>query len=81
MVRGRRGKLPQPVASMDALWSPVERMQVERMLRESIVGSPETVRAGLGATQERTQAGEFIVACAVHDHALRRRSYELLARL
>ena len=81
MVRGRRGKLPAPVASMDALWSPAERMQVERMLSESVVGSPQTVRAGLTATRERTQADEFIVACAVHDHALRRRSYELLARL
>jgi luciferase family oxidoreductase group 1 len=81
MVRGRRGKLPPPVAGMDALWSPVERMQVERMLSESIVGSPETVKAGLRATAERTGADEFIVACAVHEHALRRRSYELLARL
>jgi luciferase family oxidoreductase group 1 len=81
MVRGRRGKLPAPVAGMEALWSPAEKLQVERMLSESIVGSPDTVRAGLAATRERTQADEFIVACAVHDHALRRRSYELLARL
>lgn len=79
MVRGQRGKLPPPVASMDALWSPAERLQVERMLGESIVGSPDTVRAGLAATAQRTQADEFIVACAVHDHALRRRSYALLA--
>jgi luciferase family oxidoreductase group 1 len=79
MVRGRRGKLPPPVASMDSLWSPAERMQVERMLSEAVVGSPETVRAGLAATTERTGADEFIVACAVHDHAARRRSYELLA--
>ncbi len=81
MVRGRRGKLPPPVASMEALWSPAERMQVERMLSESIVGSPDTVRAGLAATAERTGADEFIVACAVHQHGLRRRSYELLAGL
>ena len=81
MVRGRRGKLPPPVASMDSLWSPAERMQVERMLSESIVGSPDTVRAGLAATAERTGADEFIVACAVHEHGLRRRSYELLAGL
>lgn len=81
MVRGRRGKLPPPVASMDTLWSPAEQLQVERMLSESVVGSPGTVAAGLKATAERTGADEFIVACAVHDHALRRRSYELLARL
>jgi len=81
MVRGRRGKLPRPVESMDALWTPSEQMQVERMLSESVVGSPVTVRAGLRATAERTGADEFIVACAVHDHALRRRSYELLDEL
>jgi luciferase family oxidoreductase group 1 len=81
MVRGRRGKLPEPVPSMEALWSPAEAAQVGQMLAESVVGSPDTVRAGLAATQERTQADEFIVACAVHDHALRRRSYELLAAL
>jgi luciferase family oxidoreductase group 1 len=81
MVRGRRGKLPPPVASMDALWTPAEQLQVQRMLSESVVGSPETVRAGLLATAERTGADEFIVACAVHDHGLRRRSYELLAGL
>ncbi|MCE4556143.1 LLM class flavin-dependent oxidoreductase [Pelomonas cellulosilytica] len=81
MARGRRGKLPEPVPSMDALWTPAERLQVERMLSESVVGSPETVRAGLQATAERTGADELIVACAVHDHALRRRSYELLSAL
>ncbi len=81
MVRGHRGKLPAPVPSMEALWTPAEALQVGRMLSESVVGSPETVRAGLAATQARTQADEFIVACAVHDHALRRRSYELLAAL
>ncbi|PTT87692.1 LLM class flavin-dependent oxidoreductase [Pelomonas sp. HMWF004] len=81
MVRGRRGKLPEPVPSMAAIWSPAEAAQVGQMLTESIVGSPDTVRAGLAATWERTQADEFIVACAVHDHGLRRRSYELLAGL
>ncbi|MFT7772704.1 LLM class flavin-dependent oxidoreductase [Roseateles sp.] len=81
MVRGQRGKLPPPVASMETLWNPMEEAQVQRMLSESIVGSPQTVRARLAATHERTQADELIVACAVHDHALRRHSYELLASL
>jgi luciferase family oxidoreductase group 1 len=81
MVRGQRGKLPPPVRSMEALWSPAEKLQVQRMLSEAVVGSPETVRAGLAATQERTQADEFIVACAVHDHGARRHSYRLLATL
>lgn len=81
MQRGQRGPLPPPVDDMEALWSPAERAGVARMLAESVVGSPVTVRAGLRATAERTGADEFIVACAVHDFSARLRSYELLAKL
>ena len=81
MVRGRRGPLPPPVDDMEPLWSPAEKAQVQRMLAESIFGSPVTVRAGLRATAERTGADELIVACAVHDFSARLRSYELLAGL
>ncbi|PTT87315.1 hypothetical protein DBR42_11900 [Pelomonas sp. HMWF004] len=65
---------------MAARWSPAEAAQMGQMLTESSDGSPNTVRAGLAATGERTQADEFIVACAVHEHGLRRR-YELLAEI
>ena len=51
------------------------------MLRRSFVGSPETVRAGLEAFIEETSADELIVAAAIHDHAARLRSYELLGEL
>jgi hypothetical protein len=37
------------------------------------------VRAGLEAFVAETQADELIVASAIHDHAKRVRSYELLA--
>lgn len=81
MQRGQRGPLPPPVDDMDALWSPAEKAGVARMLAESVVGSPVTVRAGLLATVERTGADEFIVASALHDFDARLRSYELLAQL
>ena len=81
MQRGQRGPLPPPVDDMDALWSPAEKAGVARMLAESVVGSPVTVRAGLRATAERTGADEFIVASALHDFDARLRSYELLAQL
>lgn len=81
MQRGQRGPLPPPVDDMEPLWSPAEQAGVARMLAESVVGSPVTVRAGLRATAERTGADEFIVACAVHDFSARLRSYELLAEL
>ncbi len=81
MQRGQHGPLPPPVDDMDALWSPAEKAGVARMLAESVVGSPVTVRAGLRATAERTGADEFIVASALHDFDARLRSYELLAQL
>ena len=80
MVRGRRGPLPRPVATMDGLWSDGERHQVERMLSVSVVGAPETVRRGLRDLIEQTGADELIIAGAVHDHAARLRSYELTAQ-
>jgi luciferase family oxidoreductase group 1 len=80
MVRGRRGPLPVPVASMDGLWNEAERAQVERMLAVSVVGSPASVTQGLRALLERTGADELIVAGAIHDHTARLHSYELAAQ-
>ena len=45
------------------------------------IGSPETVEGGLARFTAETNADEIIVAAAVHDHAARLRSYELLGQL
>jgi luciferase family oxidoreductase group 1 len=81
MQRGQRGPLPRPVARMDGLWTEAERAGVDRMLGASAVGSPATVAQRLRQIVAATQADELIVAGAVHDHAARLRSYELLATL
>jgi luciferase family oxidoreductase group 1 len=47
--------------------------------RRTIVGSPETVRAGLLAAAREYGAQELIVVTITHDHSARRRSYELIA--
>ena len=51
------------------------------MLGALATGSLASVAQQLQALQQRTQADEFIVASALHDHAARLRSYELLAAL
>ncbi len=79
MFRNTRGKLPAPVEDIEAFWTPAEKAQVSAMLSCSVVGSPETVRRGLAAFAARTGADEVLVACAVHDHDARLRSYEILA--
>jgi luciferase family oxidoreductase group 1 len=47
--------------------------------RRGIVGSPETVRAGLEEVRAEYGADEVIAVTITHDHEARRRSYELLA--
>ena len=47
--------------------------------RRGVVGSPATVRDGLVELAERYGAEEVIVLTITHEHAARRRSYELLA--
>jgi len=71
--------LPPPIDDIEAYWSPMEKAQASRMLACSFVGSPATVREGLAAFARDTGADEIVVASAIHDHAARLRSYELLA--
>jgi luciferase family oxidoreductase group 1 len=47
--------------------------------RRSIVGDPETVRAGIESAAAEYGADEVIVVTITHDHAARVRSYELIA--
>jgi alkanesulfonate monooxygenase SsuD/methylene tetrahydromethanopterin reductase-like flavin-dependent oxidoreductase (luciferase family) len=49
------------------------------MLARSIVGSPDTVRAGIDALVAETGADELIIVSDVYDHATRLRSFELIA--
>ena len=79
MFRGTRTNLLPPVDSMDGLWSPVERAQVEKMTHYSVVGSPQTVREGLQKILDATQADEIIATAQVYDHAARLRSFEIAA--
>ena len=79
IFRGRRGQLPPPIDDIEEYWSPLEKERASAMLARSFVGAPETVRDSLEAFTAETGADEIIVASAIHDHAKRLRSYELLA--
>jgi len=83
MQRGQRGPLPRPIdpAVMDTLWNPREKAGVQRMLTAAAVGGPATLRQQLAAIVAQTDADELIVAGAIHDHAARLHSYELLAEV
>ena len=79
--RGTPGLLPPPVDTMDGRWTPVEQAGVEHAFREAVIGSPATVRRGLAAFLRRTGVDELMVTAAIHDHAARLRSFELVAQI
>jgi luciferase family oxidoreductase group 1 len=79
MFRGTRGLSQPPIDDIETYWSPAEKAQAMRMLARSIVGSPETVRAGLAALIAETGADELMVVSDVYDHAARLHSYQLIA--
>ncbi|MER2535389.1 MAG: LLM class flavin-dependent oxidoreductase [Rhizobiaceae bacterium] len=76
---GRRGKLPPPLAGYEENLDPQAKSMLRHTLSCAIVGSPDTVRAGLKAFVERTGADELMVTAQIFDHAARKRSYEILA--
>lgn len=76
-----RTPFPKPVESMDNLWTPTEKMNVEHTLRYAAVGSVSTVEAKLRGFLAETQADELIVSMPIHDFKQRLRSVELFASL
>jgi luciferase family oxidoreductase group 1 len=81
IFRGARGLSQPPIEDMETYWSPVEKAQAVRMLARSIVGSPDTVRAGVEGLVAETEADELIVVSDVYDHVARLRSFELIAEV
>jgi luciferase family oxidoreductase group 1 len=79
LFRGARNLSQPPIDDIEAYWSSQEKAQAMRMLARSIVGSPETVRAGLHALIAETHADELMIVSDVYDHRKRLRSFELIA--
>lgn len=77
--RNARGLSKPPIDDIESYWTPMEKEQASHMLACSIVGSPETVRAGMESLVKLTGADELMVVSHIFDHASRRRSYELVA--
>ena len=76
---GRPGPLPPPVDDVAGLYPPQVHPLLDEVLARSVVGSPETVAAGLAAFAARTEADEIIVASQLFSHEHRIRSLELTA--
>jgi luciferase family oxidoreductase group 1 len=75
--RGRPGLVPPPIDDIEAYWTPVEKLGVERALACAVVGGPDTVRRGLTDFIARHRPDELMLTANIYDHALRRQSFEL----
>lgn len=81
MFRGTRGLSQPPIDDIETYWSPMEKVQAQQMLARSIIGSPETVRAGLEKLIEETDADELMIVSDVYDHHARLQSFEMIAEV
>ena len=81
LVRGAPGKLQAPIDNIDEYWTPGEQHQASRMLKYSIVGSPETARRELEDFVGLTNADELMIVTSIYDHPARVRSYDIVAEV
>jgi len=81
LIRNQSVELLPPVDSMEAIWTPWERAAVESKLGAAIVGSEDTVRAGLDQLVRETGANELIIVSDTFEHADRLESFRRVAAL
>jgi luciferase family oxidoreductase group 1 len=77
--RGTPGQLQPPVDRVEA--AEMELNGVAQSLACSVIGDPDTVRAGLLSVIEQTGADELMLTAQIYDHAARLRSFEIAAQV
>lgn len=80
ILTGQRGQLPAPVANFMQQLGPREQAAINDFLAMSVVGGPDTVRAGFARIQESTEADELILVTDVYNPMLRLTSLEIAAQ-
>ncbi|HUR10055.1 MAG TPA: LLM class flavin-dependent oxidoreductase [Flavitalea sp.] len=81
LFRNNRRPLPQPVTSMQDIWTPQEERGVKQMTTYSFVGTTETVAHSLQNFVDKTQVDEIMVASHLYSLEARKKSLELIAPL
>jgi luciferase family oxidoreductase group 1 len=81
LVRGNPGKIQAPVENIDEIWDEREKALVQSRTGGSVIGSRETVKAGLEKILEATEADELMINAMLFDHEKRLRSYEIVAEI
>ena len=79
ILRGERRGLQPPIEDFAGRLQPQERAAIDDFLAAGVIGGPETVRQGLSALAQATDADEFMLVCDIYDPALRLRSLDIAA--
>jgi luciferase family oxidoreductase group 1 len=79
LQRGRLIAVPPVEEALRFLEAERARPSLASRPRRRIVGAPGTVRQGIEAVAREYEAEEVMVVTITHEHAARRRSYELIA--
>jgi luciferase family oxidoreductase group 1 len=78
---GRPGPVPSPEEAAAYEYTDLDRAIVADRQSSAIIGSPDTVRAGLDELLKATRADELMIITQVHDPADRLHSFDLVAEL
>lgn len=81
LMRGQSLKLKAPIASMDGLWSPAEKMSVDSFYTMAQIGSNGTVKEGLKQLLLEYDVDEFIFTCDIYDTDKRLENFERLMQI
>ena len=77
--QGRPMQMISPAEVVDYEWTPMEREFRRHWEGPIVKGDPASVQSQLAELVDRYQVNELMLTTMVHDHADRRRSYELVA--
>ena len=77
--RGKPGLVPPPIDDIESFWLPHEKAGVEQALACAVVGSAETVRAGIRDFIQRHRPDELILTANIFDHQARLASFGMAA--
>lgn len=78
--QGRSARFPSVEEATNYLYTPEDREIIRYNRQRTFIGSPESVRARVSELAGQAGVEEIMITTMMHDHADRRRSYELLAQ-
>jgi luciferase family oxidoreductase group 1 len=78
-LQGRLIPVPPVDTALEFIAQHPQEVEALGQRRRWLVGSPATVRPGIESLAQEYGADEVMIVTITHDHAARRRSYELLA--